>query len=328
MSEKEFRRELIEGEKKLEIYRLGDAPAFFIPFLTDDHRFKGLELYKQLIKRGILAFWRSFGINGYFNSKNSFSLQLTVNNFGLPIYFGKGDNSFVIKSPAGFFDVGSEAIVASYKLANMDREGKFVGSMVCFSKNVGPDCAGFISIVDHKGTNLKIYFPGQIQIPSVGLPSPQDLGLSPIGEPQIKTYNHPLIIKIDVNGSTIKKEENGWLEGERNFTQFLTNVLTKIQHKSPETIVVDPIGESVQLICHHPQLVPPIHQALRATFQQFGIPFTAVGIRLPEVDVVLADGRGLFTIPQIEEGDWFSLELRHKQRVAADNLRPTSFVIE
>lgn len=168
-----------QNQERLTVHDLGDIPAFFIPFPPNFDISARVELYNLLLKEGFPVFYRSFGFNGFFNGKNISSLKQFLKERNLQIYYGGANNdSFIIKGQiAGkspIFDVGCQATVAAYKLATFS---EYSG---CFC-TIDPNDSFSIQVIDHKGTNLLVAPIEEINLPSSKLPSPQEIGLFPIG---------------------------------------------------------------------------------------------------------------------------------------------------
>lgn len=119
----------------------------------------------------------------------------------------------------------------------------------------------------------------------------------------------------------------GWVKGERMSTNFFLKIFRRIED---QILVIDPIGESVILVCPDATYVPKVHQALVTASAAFpDISVSAVGIRVPEIKVWSIGQWGLFINPSIDERfGWLPLESLHKQRVINGRLGGISFVIK
>ncbi len=315
-------------EEKLNVFHLRNAPAFFIHFPHNYNRFDGIKIYDTLLQHGLPSFWRSFGINGFFNPDNLPILEQIGRESGLPIYFGLPyRDSFIIKGESDgkppIYDLGCSAVVASYKLAAFPQFSNHFASIL--SENDSSE------IRDPKGCPLWINSIESTTLPPITLPVPQTFGLSSIGECEEVTFDgigkrEPVLLKLDVNGSTATKTNLGWLEGELKFTEFFLYILSRIDN---QFIVIDPIGESIQLVCQDATLVPQIHRGIRESLNLFpDISISLVGIKMPKISVFTAGRLGLFTDPPIDENIWYRLESDHKKKVRCGSLRTTSFVIQ
>jgi len=274
-----------------------------------------IDVVNTLRDNGIVAFPRDncTMILGLIPRPNQMEvLETTVKNLstGLTIGVSPEPDSFLIFHEGGHTNIGCQSVVAAFRNPPL--------TYGCQAVSLSPAKNSLIK-TGIKNTPLAI-LPEITQFKGV---SPEQLPSSlfhPISYAKKPIYLiDPIALKVDINGSTTTKLETGrWLEVEKYFSEFFTQLETSVK-KLPRTYLGETIGESLIFYTTNPQAILTIYRNLKRLQREFPtLSFTSVGINLKDKDIELLtdteSGIVIHSNPPITSSLWNYLENIHKNR--------------